>query len=56
MQMSVRKDNRFPYITFNFCEAVVDVIGNVFVSCPAEDEAVECIRELLSEDNKNAEI
>jgi len=54
--MSVREDNRSTYITFTFCAAVVDIIGNVFVSCPAEDEAVECIRELLSEDNENAAI
>ena len=46
MQKSVSFGNRYFHITYASCTAVVDNNGNLIVSCPTEDEAVEYIREL----------
>ena len=52
MQKSVSGGNRYSYVTFASCTVVVDNDGNVIVSCPTEDEAVEFIRELEEYDER----
>lgn len=49
MKSNVRGKENYSYIIFPSEVAVFDNCGNIVVKCPTEAEAVEYIRDLVSE-------
>ena len=54
MISNARGSEKYSYIVFSSETAVLDSCGNTVVKCPTEEEAVEYIRDLTSEVDKDA--
>lgn len=49
MKSNVRSTEKYSYVIFPSEAAVFDNCGNTVIKCPTEAEAVEYIRDLVSE-------